>query len=339
MSDRNLFAQQEANKRKSAWLVAGFLLFFAWVGFGGDLGFYLYTKDLPPGRYHHDIPFIGLIACTIAALTSRYAWKNGAKRVLDAAGAQELVTPATPELKQLDNVVEEMAIAAGLPKPKIWIVPDQDPNAFATGHDPLTAHLAVTEGLLKVLNRDELQAVVAHEMSHIRNYDIRLMTLLAALVGSIALMSEVLGRFLRGGGRLGGGGRSRGGGGKKGNPAALIVLVLWIITLILAPIVSKLLTMGVSRKREFLADASGAQLNRNPMALASALEKIAAAPDATKGIAKGAGHMCIVDPAEAGLAEREGFVGNLLASHPPIRLRVARLHGMGYLAAKHAGDQ
>jgi heat shock protein HtpX len=337
VSEQNLFAQQETNKRKSAWLVAGFLLFFAWIGFGGDLAFYLYTRDLPPERYHHVIPFIGLIACAIAAGTARYAWRNGAKRVLDAAGAQELVNPATPELKRLDNVVEEMAIAAGLPKPKIWIVPDADPNAFATGHDPLTAHLAVTEGLLKVLDRDELQAVVAHEMSHIRNYDIRLMTLLAAMVGSVALLSEVLGRFMRGGGGLGGRGRGGGGGKGKGNPAAAIVLVLWIITLILAPIVSKLLTMGVSRKREFLADASGAQLNRNPMALASALEKIAAAPGATKCIAKGAGHMCIVDPAEARLAEREGFVGNLLASHPPIRLRVARLHGMAYLAQNQAG--
>lgn len=334
MSEQNLFAQQETNKRKSAWLVAGFLLFFAWIGFGGDLAFYLYTRDLPPERYHHVIPFIGLIACAIAAGTARYAWKNGAQRVLSAAGAQELITPATPELKRLDNVVEEMAIAAGLPKPRIWIVPDPDPNAFATGHDPVSAHLAVTEGLLKLLDRDELQAVVAHEMSHIRNYDIRLMTLLAAMVGAVALMSEVLGRFMRGGGGLGG--RRRGGGKGKGNPAAAVVLVLWVITLILAPIVSRLLTMGVSRKREFLADASGAQLNRNPLALASALEKIAGATEATKCIARGAGHMCIVDPAERKLAEREGFVGNLLASHPPIRLRLARLRGMGYAAEKRA---
>ncbi|HEV8598361.1 MAG TPA: M48 family metallopeptidase [Gemmatimonadales bacterium] len=337
MSEPNLFAQQETNKRKSAWLVAGFLLFFAWIGFGGDLAFYLYTRKLPSERYHHVFPFIGLIACAIAARAARSAWKHGAKRVLDAAGAQELINPATPELKRLDNVVEEMAIAAGLPKPKIWIVPDPDPNAFATGHDPLTAHLAVTEGLLKVLDRDELQAVVAHEMSHIRNYDIRLMTLLAAMVGAVALLSEMLGRFMRGGGGLGGKGRGGGGGKGKGNPAAAIVLVLWIITLILAPIVSRLLTMGVSRKREYLADASGAQLNRNPLALASALEKIAAATAATKCIAKGAGHMCIVDPAERKLADREGFVGNLLASHPPIRLRLARLRGMGYAAAKQTG--
>ena len=182
-SDQNLFAQQESNKRKSAWLVVGFLLFFAWIGFGGDLALYLQTRDLPPEQYHHVIPFIGLIASSVSGAIAWYAWRNGAGRVLAATGARELITPATPELQRLDNVVEEMAIAAGLPKPKIWIIPDQDPNAFATGRDPITAHIAVTEGLLAVLDRDELQAVVAHEMSHIRNYDIRLMTLLAAMVG------------------------------------------------------------------------------------------------------------------------------------------------------------
>lgn len=331
-ADQNLFAQQASNKRKSAWLVAGFVLFFAWIGFGGDLAFYLQTRGDPPEAYHHVIPFIGLIACAISGGIAWFAWKRGAGRVLAATGAQELVTPATPELKQLDNVVEEMAIAGGLPKPKIWIVPDDDPNAFATGQDPFHAHIAVTEGLLKRLNRDELQAVVAHEMSHIRNYDIRLMTLLAAMVGAIALMSDVMRQFLRfGGGRSGGRG-----GGKKGNPLALIVLVLWLISLVIAPIIATLLSMGVSRKREYLADATGAQLTRNPLALASALEKIAAETGATKSIAKGAAHMCIIDPAERKIADREGAIGDLFASHPPMRLRLARLRGMGYAAQKQA---
>jgi heat shock protein HtpX len=335
VSDQNLFAQQEANKRKSAWLTVGFVLFFAWIGFGGDLAFYLQTRSLPPGHYHHVVPIVGLLACLFAAGTARYAWASGAKRVLAATGAQELITPATPELKRLDNVVEEMAIAAGLPKPKIWIVPDPDPNAFATGRDPMTAHIAVTEGLLQRLDRDELQAVVAHEMSHIRNYDIRLMTLLAAMVGALALMSDVARQFLRfGGGSSGRGGR---GGRDKGNPLALLVLVLWLLSLLVAPIVSSLLSMAVSRKREFLADATGAQLTRNPMALAAALEKIDAVPEATKSIARGAAHMCIVDPGERKLAVREGVVGNLFASHPPIRLRVARLRGMGYAAEKRDG--
>ncbi|HEX7025523.1 MAG TPA: M48 family metallopeptidase [Gemmatimonadales bacterium] len=335
MSDANLFAQQEANKRKSAWLVAGFVLFFAWVGFGGDLAFYLQTRSLPPERYHHVIPFVGILAGLVAGATARSAWRNGAKRVLDSTGAEELVEPATPELKRLDNVVEEMAIAAGIPKPRIWIVPDPDPNAFATGRDPLTAHIAVTQGLLGVLDRDELQAVVAHEMSHIRNYDVRLMTLLAAMVGSIALLSDMFRQFLRFGGGRGGRGR---GSRDKGNPLALVVLALWIVTLVLAPIVSTILSMAVSRKREYLADATGAQLTRNPLALAAALQKIDAAPEATRAVTRGAAHLCITDPGERKLASREGFLGDLFASHPPMHLRVARLRGMGYAAEKHGGE-
>jgi heat shock protein HtpX len=332
VSEQNLFAQQEANRRKSRWLVIGFVLFFAWVGFGGDLAFYLATRDLPPERYHHLIPFIGLAALTFAGITARYAWVNGAKRVLDASMAQELVNPATPELKRLDNVVEEMAIAAGIPKPRIWIVPDPDPNAFATGRDPHTASIAVTEGLLRSLDRDELQAVVAHEMSHIRNYDTRLMTLLAAMVGAIVLMSNVLKRSLRGGVRVGGkGGKSKG-------PLVAVILVAWILTLIIAPIVTALLQMAVSRKREYLADATGAQLNRNPLALATALEKIDRAGGATTHVMKGSAHMCIVDPAGSHFAVREGRLGDLFASHPPIRVRVARLRGMAYAADKRSGE-
>jgi heat shock protein HtpX len=332
VSDQNLFAQQESNKKKSAWLVVGFLLFFAWIGFGGDLALYLETRGSPPERYHHVVPWIGLIACSIAGAIAWVAWKKGAGRVLAATGAQELITPATPELQRLDNVVEEMAIAAGLPKPKIWIIPDQDPNAFATGRDPFTAHIAVTEGLLTCLDRDELQGVVAHEMAHIRNYDIRLMTLLAAMVGVVALMSDVMRQFLRfGGGR---GGR---GGGKKGNPLALLVLVLWLVSLVLAPIITRLLSMGVSRKREFLADATSAQLTRNPMALARALEKIEGHAGATRAVARGAAHLCIIDPGERKLANSEGFIADLFASHPPMRLRLTRLRGMGYAAEKHAG--
>jgi heat shock protein HtpX len=330
VTEANLFAQQEANKRKSAWLVAGFVLFFAWIGFGGDLAWYLQTRSLPPERYHHVIPFIGLLASLLAAGTSWSAWRTGAKRVLNASGAQELITPATPELQRLDNVVEEMAIASGVPKPKIWIVPDPDPNAFATGRDPFTAHIAVTEGLLATLDRDELQAVVAHEMSHIRNFDIRLMTLLAAMVGSIALLSGLARNFLRFGGR----GSRRSGGRDKGNPVALIVLVIWLVTLVLAPIISRLLSMAVSRKREYLADATAAQFTRNPLALASALEKIDSAPSATRAIAHGAAHLCIVDPAERKISSREGALGDLFASHPPMRLRLARLRAMGYAAEK-----
>ena len=137
--------------------------------------------------------------------------------MLWSTGAWELIEPATPEQKQLVNVVEEMAIASGVPRPRIWIVPDTDPNAFATGRDAATASVAVTEGLLAALSRDELQAVVAHEMAHVRNLDVRLMTLLAGMIGAIALMSDGMGRMLGRGSRVGrgwGGGRS-GKGGKE----------------------------------------------------------------------------------------------------------------------------
>jgi len=333
----NLFAQQEANRRRSRWLVIGFILFFAWVGFGGDLAFYLLTLDSGPSGYHHVVPFIGLVSTIAAAVICWQAWRHGPERVLWSTGAWELIEPATPQQKQLANVVEEMAIASGLPRPKIWIVPDPDPNAFATGRDASTASVAVTEGLLNLLSRDELQAVVAHEMAHIRNLDIRLMTLLAGIVGAIALLSDGMGRMIgRGssGVRLAGGGSGRRSGGKGGSALGIIILVLWVLSLVIAPVVSRLLAMAVSRKREYLADASCAQFTRNPMALATALEKLASATEPTRSITQGAAHLCIVDPAPSALDSREGPISNLMVSHPPIQQRVIRLKGMAYQQAK-----
>jgi heat shock protein HtpX len=328
--DTNLLAQQESNRRRSTILTLGFILFFAWVGFGGDLAFYLITSDAPAGSYQHVIPFVGVFSLLAAAGICWYSWRHGAERVLWATGAWELIEPATPEQKQLVNVVEEMAIASGLPPPRIWIVPDPDPNAFATGRDAATASIAVTEGLLAKLTRDELQAVVAHEMAHIRNLDVRLMTLLAGMVGAIALMSDGLGRTIGRGSRAVGR-RSSGG---KGNPLGIIILVLWLLTLVVAPVISRILAMGVSRKREYLADATGAQLTRNPMALASALEKLEASGDPTRAISQGAAHLCIVDPSPGLMSGREGFLADFVASHPPIRQRIIRLRGMAYQQAK-----
>ena len=328
--DGNLFAQQQANRRRSTWLTIGFILFFAWVGFGGDLAFWLLTADAPPGSYHHVVPFIGIFSVLSAAAICWHSWRHGAERVLWATGAWELIEPATPEQKQLVNVVEEMAIASGLPKPRVWIVPDTDPNAFATGRDAATASIAVTEGLLTTLSRDELQGVIAHEMGHVRNLDIRLMTLLAGMIGAIALLSDGMGRMLGRGSRLGG----RRGSGGRGNPLGVVILVLWLLTLALAPVISRVLAMAVSRKREYLADATGAQLTRNPMALASALEKLEGATAATESITRGAAHLCIVDPSPGLLSSREGFLADFVASHPPIRQRIVRLRGMSYQQAK-----
>lgn len=337
---QNLFEQQESNRRRSFWLVAGFVLFFAWVGFGGDIAWYLMSADTPqtPYRqpYRHTVPFIGIVTTLIAGGTCWYSWKKGSQRVLWATGAREITQPSDELQRRLLNVVDEMSIASGIPRPKVYLVSDADPNAFATGVEPGQAAIAVTQGLLSTLNRDELQGVVAHEMAHIRNLDTRLMTLLAALVGAIALMSDGMGRMVRGGFRVsrGGGGRGVRNSNKGGNPLALVILVLWLITLVLAPLVSRFLAMAVSRRREFLADATGAQFTRNPMALASALEKLDAAAAPTQAITRGAAHLCIVDPAASQLSAREGKVGDIFASHPPIRIRIARLKGMAFQAAK-----
>jgi heat shock protein HtpX len=172
-------------------------------------------------------------------------------------------------------------------------------------------------------------------MAHIQNDDVKLMTLLAGMLGAIALLSDALGRYLRLGGRVGGASRGGGGrGGKGGNPLGAVLLVLWLFTLLIAPVVSRLLAMAVSRKREYLADATAAQFTRHPEALARALEKLDAASGATRSIAQGAAHLCIVDPAERRISDREGIVGDVFASHPPIRLRVARLNAMGFQQAK-----
>lgn len=326
MSDGNLFAQQAANRRRSRILVAIFLLFFAWIGFGGDLAFYLATADAPPGAYRHVVPWFGVGTTLLGAGLAWWSWRRGPKEILWATGAWQLLEAENLQTTTLVNVVEEMAIASGVPKPSVWIVPDSDPNAFATGMDERAGHVAVTEGLLQLLDRDELQAVVAHEMAHIRNDDVKLMTLLAALVGTIALVADGSRRFLWHGGRVGAKGK---GGGKKGGAAA-IVLVLWVITLLLAPIVSRLLALGVSRKREFLADATAAQFTRNPASLASALRKIEDAHGPTKTIRRGAAHLCIADPLGRRLTNKQGFVADLLATHPPMAVRVARLKAMAY---------
>lgn len=331
MSDSNLFEQQARNRRRSAILVAVFLLFFAWIGFGGDLILYLHTTAGSTNgaahgpEYRHVVPWFGIGATLLAAGMVWLSWRRGPKTILATTGAWELVEPAKPEEKVFVNVVEEMAIASGLPRPTVWIVPDPDPNAFATGIDTNHAHVAVTEGLLATLNRDELQAVVAHEMAHIRNDDVKLMTLLAALVGVMALIAEGTWRVLWfGGGR-------RGGGEKKGGNAPLAaILVLWLISVLLAPVVSRLLALGVSRKREFLADASAAQFTRNPTALASALRRIEDAAAPTKAIKQGTAHLCIADPLGRRLTHKQGFLANLFGTHPPMAMRIARLKAMAY---------
>ena len=332
----NLFEQQDANRRRTRWLVLLFIAFFAWLGFGGDWILFELTRGAPPDAYRHAVPWFGIALTAFASLIAVFAWKTGPKRVLWSAGAREIETPDGEMETRLVNVVEEMAIASGLPRPRIWLVADTDPNAFATGFDSEHAHIAVTEGLLLACSRDELQAVIAHEMGHVKNLDVRLMTLLAALVGAVALMSDGMGRILRGGVRFGsfsGGGRSRG---KRDNvgPLIVVLLALWILSWLIAPLVTRLLALGVSRKREFLADAMSAQFTRNPLALASALEKIEHAEAPTTSIKRGSAHLCIADPLGRKSSLREGKLADFFGTHPPMAIRVARLKAMGYRQLK-----
>jgi heat shock protein HtpX len=321
----NLFAQQLANRRRSRWLVAAFLIFFAWLGLGADLLMYGMTADAPAGHYHHVFPWFGILLVAIGIVLARWGWMSGSNAVLWSTGAREITTPRTPDEQQLANVVDEMAIAAGIPRPRLYIIDDPDPNAFSTGRDPESASIAVTTTLLSLCNRDELQAVIGHEMGHIKNYDVRLMTLLAALVGMVAILSHGLRRIMF---QTSGGSRS-----KNMGPIYVLVFIVWFVSWILAPILTQLMAMAVSRKREYLADAMSAQFTRNPGALASALHKIEQ-PNALKSaITGGAAHLCIADPLGQDASTREGWWADLLGTHPPMRLRIARLNAMGYLGA------
>ncbi len=340
----NLFEQQAKNRRQTAAWVVLFILFFAWLGFGGDAVLYFQSVDRF-GQAHYQVPFIGIVVTLIAAVVAWRSWTGGPKQILWSTGATELLAPRTFEERQLVNVVEEMAVAAGIPRPHVYVIQDADPNAFATGHGPGSASIAVTSGLLQALNREELQGVVGHEMAHIRNFDVRLMTMIAALIGVIVVLSDGMGRFIgMGGGRVGaraGSGLLGGRGDRKGggSPLVLVLLVLWILTLILAPLITRIMAMAISRNREYLADATSAELTRNPGALASALEKIESAEAPTESIKRGAAHLCIADPLGRAANLKEGKLADLFGTHPPMTKRITILKGMAYQQAKAAGAQ
>jgi heat shock protein HtpX len=315
----NLYDQQKRNLARTRVVLAGFILFLAFLGMGADA--FLYGSGVGPG-----IPIATIGAVLLGSLSAWWSLQSGDKAVLESAHAAPIDT-SDPRQKTLDNVVEEMAIAAGLPKPAVYLIPDPDPNAFATGVGPERSSIAVTRGLLDALNRDELQAVVSHEMSHVRNYDIRVMTVVAALVGAVLLLSDWGRRGLWwGGGRRRSNDEGRGGSG----PLALVFFVLWVVSIVLAPLIAQLVAMAVSREREYLADASGSELTRNPLALASALEKIDAASAPTESIKQGVAHLCIEDPRGRSINQREGAFANLFATHPPISKRIALLKEMAY---------
>lgn len=333
----------------TAMIIAVFVAFFLFIGLGFD---YFYLNFNPAGAsrllmnadgYYQaqapgagaSIPFGTIIALLVGLGMSMNSLINGPAMVLRSTMARRAVSSDVKE-HQFLNIVSEMATASGLPAPAAYVVPDTDLNAFATGTNPANSVIAVTQGLLATLNREELQAVVAHEMSHIRNYDMRLMTVTAALMGAIALLSDFAGRSMRYGGRgmSSGSSSSRGSSRKNGGAAALIVFVVWILLVVLAPLISRLLAMAISRQREFLADASAAELTRNPLSLVSALEKIRRAVMPTNAINNGVAHMCIADPRGSLIEEKMGFAADLLATHPPMEKRILALKVMAYQAGR-----
>jgi len=313
----NIYEQIGKNKRDSWILIVLFFIVFLAIGFGFDYFYGARYNDSIP------IPIFSLAAFFVAIIMSAGSYFYGDKIVLSSTHAKAL-NLNDPKQQQFLNVVEEMSISSGLPKPNVFIIDDPDPNAFATGRNPEHSTIVATKGLLDILNRDELQGVVAHEMSHIKNFDIRLMLLVAVLVGSIALLSDWAARSLFWG-------RGRRDRRSSGGSAELIILAVWLVSIILAPILAQIMAMFVSRKREYLADASGAELTRNPLALAGALEKIDSRVEPTRSINRGTAHLCIADPKGSSINLKEGFLADLFATHPPIDKRIEALKQMAYL--------
>jgi len=243
-----------------------------------------------------------------------YTWSSyqyGDRVVLSSTGA---VPAEGPQYTYLNDTVEGLAIAAGIPKPSVYVVPSDEINAFATGKDPEHASVAVTTGLLKALNRQEMEGVVAHEMSHIRNRDVQFMTLVAVLVGLAGILSHMILRSYWWGGRRGRRDRDRGN-------LGLIIVAVGFVLAIFAPILTRLVQLAVSRRREYMADASGAELTRYPDGLADALEKIMKHNRGDMNISEAVSHLFIADPNKSALDA-------LYATHPPIEERIKRLREM-----------
>jgi len=255
-----------------------------------------------------------MIGLPIALFYIFITYSFSVQSVISAAGARP-ANPQNREEKILIYKVEEMALAAGLPTPKVYVQESRDINAFATGHKPDDSIICATTGALQQLNTAELEGVIGHEMSHIRNRDILVMTVTVGVVGTIALLAEIAIRMLFWGGA------SRGGGGKKGGGGGILIIVA-VIFIVLAPIFSRLTYLAISRKREYLADADGAYLTRNPEGLAKALEKIKADfPDDPKG-SKTVAPLYIANPFKRALRD------SIWSTHPPIDERIRRLRSM-----------
>jgi heat shock protein HtpX len=302
-----LYEQIASNKRKT------FLLIFGAIVLLGAVGYVL-------GLFYGSGVY-GLVgAVALALVLSLISFFSGDRIVLASTRAKE-VTPQ--EQPRLHNIVEGLSIAAGVPKPRVYIVPEQAPNAFATGRNPEHSSVAVTEGLLATMNRVELEGVIGHELSHVVDRDILVGTIVATLIGAVVLISEF---FMRS--WWWGGFRGRRGGDSGGGGAEAIVFAIGLVLLVLAPIIGSIVQLAVSRQREYLADAQGAMLTRYPPGLASALRKIAASSGIPMRSANNAtAHLWLSQPSRI-QGEGMGPLEKLFSTHPPIEERIRRLEEM-----------
>jgi heat shock protein HtpX len=306
MLTRSTFAAEQAeNRRNSLLLIGAVTLILAGLGFAIGYG----TTGAVEGAFG-----VTTGAIVLAMLLSVGSYFAGDQLVLATSGAREVSQQSAP---QLMNVVQEMALAAGVPMPKVYIIDDTAPNAFATGRSPDHASVAITTGLLQKLDREELQGVIGHELSHVRNYDIRFGLLVAVLVGSIALLADFFLRFtFWGGGRRGGGDRDRGGGG-----LVVIVYLIAIVLAVIAPFIARMVQLAVSRQREYLADASSVELTRNPHGLESALAKIAGDKEVLEVANRATQHLYFTNP----IKKFEQRSSSMFSTHPAIVDRINRL--------------
>ena len=308
---QNIYEAVASNKRKSVLIVIVFFVFTTSVLYVLSNAFSYYIGYEPGG-----LGFLGL-AFIISGLMSFGSYFYSDKIVLGISGAK----PADrKQFYDFYTVAENLAIGTGLPKPKLYVIDDSAPNAFATGRDPHHGVICATTGLLTKLNRTELEGVLAHEYGHIKNYDIRLMSVVSVLVGSIALLADW---FLRIGFR----GRGRSNDNDNGQIGA-IFLILGIIFAILSPIIAQLIQLAISRRREFTADATSVAITRQPNGLISALKKIAADTEPLEAANKATAHLYIENPFKNKTKSAVGMFSNLFNTHPPVEERIAALSKM-----------
>lgn len=314
-----MYEQISANKWKSAMLVSLFIVIILALGF--FIG-YIATYNSPSGALAGGM--IGLVIATIVAVgMALFSYYKSDSAALMMAGAREATHQEFPYFV---NTVEGLAIAAGLPAPKTYIIETDAMNAFATGRDPQHASIAVTRGLLERCNRLELEGVLAHEMSHIKDYDIRLMCMVVVLVGFIVIASEIMLRMLFWGGV--GGRRSSSSEGSGGGVVYLVIMVIGLVFLVLSPFFAQLLQLSISRRREYLADASGAMLTRYPEGLAGALEKLTVDARPFPKTSKATAHLFIVQPFRKEGKQKRQDKSSIWDTHPPILERIKRLRAM-----------